>query len=274
MSILLDAVTRSKQESQPCDPYVNQEQSKTYTLSVSVKSAVIVSIVFMFGLVVGAGFTWFISQPRPPLSPVSESKQVAIQTTKESGVRFSKRVVFTEPEPLPPTELRHQQPVIIEPIIQPEKTLINVAKKEVKTKPVKLDMNKSLNDTWDPQWKEPANDSAYTDEQKQLLQKLQKAAKDTSSQSKAKAKPSKLPQQDWLTMDQLQPNVRSRLPTVEMNLHNYSSNPKKRLVKVNGASLSEGSWIDNQLQIIEIRPRDVVLQFEEQIFVVQAMSSW
>jgi hypothetical protein len=274
MSILLDAVTRSKQESKPYEPYLSQEQSKTYALSVSVKSAFVVLMVFMFGLVVGAGFTWFIPQSRPPLSTVSEAEQVATQTTKESAIRFSKRVVFTEPEPLPLTELRHEQPVVIEPIIQPEKTLVNVAKQEIRTKPSKLDMNKSLNDTWDPQWQEPANDSAYTDEQKQLLQKLQKAAKDTSSQPKAKVKPSNSQPQDWLTMGQLTPDVRNRLPTVEMNLHNYSSNPKKRLVKVNGVSLSEGSWIDNQLQIIEIRPRDVVLQFEEQIFVVQAMSSW
>ncbi|WP_258286933.1 general secretion pathway protein GspB [Shewanella algae] len=57
----------------------------------------------------------------------------------------------------------------------------------------------------------------------------------------------------------------------EISAHVYASEPSKRWLNVEGAELQEGDSIKGQLKIVEIRPRDVVLEIQGQKFRVPAI---
>lgn len=62
-----------------------------------------------------------------------------------------------------------------------------------------------------------------------------------------------------------------QVPEFEISAHVYASEPSKRWLNVEGAELQEGDSIKGQLKIVEIRPRDVVLEIQGQKFRVPAI---
>lgn len=64
------------------------------------------------------------------------------------------------------------------------------------------------------------------------------------------------------------------LPKLDLQTHMYSSSENKRWVKVNGQEVSQGDWIDNDVQLLEIKPQSVVVEFNQQKIEIPALYEW
>ncbi|OAN19035.1 hypothetical protein A3K86_01275 [Photobacterium jeanii] len=68
--------------------------------------------------------------------------------------------------------------------------------------------------------------------------------------------------------------VQSRLPTLNLQTHIYSSSPKSRWIKVNGREVFEGDKIAQGITLRRIEPRQIVFDFEEYLVAMPALSQW
>ena len=75
-------------------------------------------------------------------------------------------------------------------------------------------------------------------------------------------------------VDQLPVRLLTRLPSMSFSAHMYASRPDDRWVRVNGIQMSEGDWIDDKVQIVNIEAQQVVLGFEEELFTMAALTDW
>lgn len=75
-------------------------------------------------------------------------------------------------------------------------------------------------------------------------------------------------------VDQLPVRLLTRLPSMNFSAHMYASRPDDRWVRVNGIQMSEGDWIDDKVQIVNIEAQQVVLGFEEELFTMAALTDW
>ena len=64
------------------------------------------------------------------------------------------------------------------------------------------------------------------------------------------------------------------LPKLDLQTHMYSSSENKRWVKVNGREVSQGDWIGNDVQLLEIKPQSVVVEFNQQKIEIPALYEW
>ncbi|QYK00692.1 general secretion pathway protein GspB [Shewanella psychrotolerans] len=80
------------------------------------------------------------------------------------------------------------------------------------------------------------------------------------------------PQPDELPKyGQLPAGVQLQVPEFNILAHVYASDPNNRWLNVDGAELQQGDMIDGKLTIVEIRPRDVVLEVAGTQFKVPAI---
>lgn len=80
------------------------------------------------------------------------------------------------------------------------------------------------------------------------------------------------PKQDTLpSYGQLPAGLQLQVPEFNINAHVYSSDPNNRWLNVDGAELQQGDSIGGKLEIVEIRPRDVVLAIQGTEFKVPAI---
>ncbi|AQS37693.1 type II secretion system protein B [Shewanella psychrophila] len=70
---------------------------------------------------------------------------------------------------------------------------------------------------------------------------------------------------------QLPAGLQLQVPEFNINAHVYSTDPDNRWLNVDGAELQEGDSIGGKLDIVEIRPRDVVLAIQGTKFKVPAI---
>lgn len=75
-------------------------------------------------------------------------------------------------------------------------------------------------------------------------------------------------------VDQLPVRLLTRLPSMSFSAHMYASRADDRWVRVNGKQLSEGDWIDDKVQIVNIEAQRVVLGFEQELFTMAALTDW
>ncbi|WP_351123901.1 general secretion pathway protein GspB [Shewanella sp. T24-MNA-CIBAN-0130] len=66
-------------------------------------------------------------------------------------------------------------------------------------------------------------------------------------------------------------SIQLQVPEFNINAHVYSSEPNNRWLNVDGVELQQGDMISNKLTIIEIRPRDIVLEISGEQFRVPAI---
>ncbi|AZG74314.1 general secretion pathway protein GspB [Shewanella livingstonensis] len=66
-------------------------------------------------------------------------------------------------------------------------------------------------------------------------------------------------------------SIQLQVPEFNINAHVYSSEPNNRWLNVDGVELQQGGMIKNKLTIIEIRPRDIVLEINGEQFRVPAI---
>lgn len=60
--------------------------------------------------------------------------------------------------------------------------------------------------------------------------------------------------------------MRERMPRLAMSMHFYNSDPDRRLVRINDRLLHEGDPVTRELELVEISPTGVILDFQGQIF--------
>ncbi|NVK55679.1 MAG: general secretion pathway protein GspB [Alteromonadaceae bacterium] len=79
---------------------------------------------------------------------------------------------------------------------------------------------------------------------------------------------------DIQRVDQLPARLLTRLPTMDFSAHMYASRPADRWVRVNGLDKSEGDWINDKVQIVNIEAQRVILRFEGEVFAMSALTDW
>ena len=60
--------------------------------------------------------------------------------------------------------------------------------------------------------------------------------------------------------------LRARMPALAMSMHFYNNDPDRRLVRINDRLLREGDWVGSDLELAEITPVGVILDFQGQVF--------
>lgn len=64
------------------------------------------------------------------------------------------------------------------------------------------------------------------------------------------------------------------LPKLDLQTHMYSSSETKRWVKVNGQEVAQGDWIGRGIQLLEIKPQSVIIEFNQQKIEIPALYEW
>ncbi|MEZ9433648.1 general secretion pathway protein GspB [Vibrio lentus] len=64
------------------------------------------------------------------------------------------------------------------------------------------------------------------------------------------------------------------LPKLDLQTHMYSSSETKRWVKVNGHEVTQGDWIGQDIQLLEIKPQSVIIEFNHQKIEIPALYEW
>ncbi|MCE9686527.1 general secretion pathway protein GspB [Shewanella sp. AS16] len=122
-------------------------------------------------------------------------------------------------------------------------------------------------------------ETAQSREEDNLVAAFQTALKDVEYEHAA-SKPVSAPELDPIvapkadaipSYGQLPAGIQLRVPEFSINAHVYSSEPAQRWLNVDGAELQEGDSIKGSLKIVEIRPRDVILELEGHEFKVPAI---
>ncbi|MDK9737583.1 general secretion pathway protein GspB [Vibrio sp. D404a] len=76
---------------------------------------------------------------------------------------------------------------------------------------------------------------------------------------------------------QLESHTRSlsgRLPSLNLQTHMYSSSAERRWVKINDKEVAQGEWVTPEVQLIEVKPQSIVVEFEEQAIEIPALYEW
>ncbi|PKF49385.1 AAA family ATPase [Enterovibrio nigricans] len=66
----------------------------------------------------------------------------------------------------------------------------------------------------------------------------------------------------------------NRLPKLDFQTHIYASNEKSRWVKVNGVDTREGEFVADGVLLRGIEPQQVVVQFENALIAIPALTTW
>jgi general secretion pathway protein B len=69
-------------------------------------------------------------------------------------------------------------------------------------------------------------------------------------------------------------SLSGRLPSLNLQTHMYSSSAERRWVKINDKEVAQGDWITPEMQLIEVKPQSIVVEFEEQAIEIPALYEW
>ncbi|EDM65855.1 hypothetical protein PE36_22725 [Moritella sp. PE36] len=68
--------------------------------------------------------------------------------------------------------------------------------------------------------------------------------------------------------------LRAQIPDINYSSHIYSSKATSRSVRLNNRDLREGSWLSDDVEILEILQNEVIMRIGAQSFSIQALSDW
>jgi general secretion pathway protein B len=68
----------------------------------------------------------------------------------------------------------------------------------------------------------------------------------------------------------LSKELRDRIPGLTMSMHYHSSDPGRRLVRINDRLLREGDWLSSELHVVEITSTGAILDFLGKTFVMRS----
>jgi len=69
-------------------------------------------------------------------------------------------------------------------------------------------------------------------------------------------------------------HLRVQIPNISYSSHVYSSKAKNRSVRLNNRDLREGSWLSDDVEILEILQNEVIMRVGAQSFSLKALSDW
>ena len=78
----------------------------------------------------------------------------------------------------------------------------------------------------------------------------------------------------YLQLEKSGSQLVGRLPALNFQTHNYTSKPSRRWIKVNGKEVNVGGSITPSISLLEINPRNVVIEFKGQKIEVPALYEW
>lgn len=78
----------------------------------------------------------------------------------------------------------------------------------------------------------------------------------------------------YIELDKRGVQFSGQLPPLNFQTHNYTSKPSYRWVKVNDKEVNIGASISNGITLLEINPRDVVIEFQGQKIEIPALYEW
>ncbi len=316
MSILLDAVTRAKQQDlnihldpvlTPRAQYDQLQKTKNSGLLLLLSGIIITLLVVIIWLGRGQFMSAEVN-PAPELSaavlvsPDTDHKEVvqAEMTTKPvMGVQLAGKVALPLAATMP---VRYQAPIAPQtaPVSravtsqssnQGSDAIVLGANANHKGQELLASLKSQVNSAAEdvglsqtastPEPKSEQNQSKPRDYQSErnLLAAFEAALKEVEvSNSVAtpvtaeKLDPIPTPEQDSLPKyGQLPAVLQLQVPEFNINAHVYSSDPNNRWLNVDGAELQQGDKIGGKLEIVEIRPRDVVLSIQGTEFKVPAI---
>lgn len=76
------------------------------------------------------------------------------------------------------------------------------------------------------------------------------------------------------TIEELTPALKADIPNLSYNTHIYATDPRQRWVKINGNTLQEEQWVNDDIQVIEIQQQMVILELHHTRFSVTALTDW
>ena len=119
----------------------------------------------------------------------------------------------------------------------------------------------------------PAAELEESDVSAELRGKFESAlaAADSPQRRKQEINYHDVPAQDINQLDDL---LQRQLPSLRFEAHVYATDAKQRWIKVNGKDLQQGQWLTADIQVKEILPQYVVLQFNQVQFSVEALADW
>lgn len=82
------------------------------------------------------------------------------------------------------------------------------------------------------------------------------------------------PQSNVVPIAELPDAQLNRLPRMDFQTHIYASNESARWVKVNGKEAREGEFVADGVLLRGIEPQQVVVQFEETLIAIPALTTW
>ncbi|MDD1795979.1 AAA family ATPase [Enterovibrio sp. ZSDZ42] len=77
-----------------------------------------------------------------------------------------------------------------------------------------------------------------------------------------------------LSIAELSNDMLNRLPKMDFQTHIYASNERSRWIKVNGQEAREGEFVADGVLLRGIEPQQVVVQFEDALIAIPALSTW
>lgn len=78
----------------------------------------------------------------------------------------------------------------------------------------------------------------------------------------------------YLQLEKSGSQLVGRLPALNFQTHNYTSKPSRRWIKVNGKEVNVGGSITPSISLLEINPRNVVIEFRGQKIEIPALYEW
>lgn len=107
----------------------------------------------------------------------------------------------------------------------------------------------------------------------ELAMKFQSALQATAQQGmfESEGNPSN---QEVLDIEKIGIQFQGRLPALNLQTHMYSSDKQRRWVKINNHEYYEGDWIDNQVQLLKVKPQSIVVKFEDLQLKLPALYEW
>ncbi|MGI2257834.1 general secretion pathway protein GspB [Shewanella sp. GXUN23E] len=311
MSILLDAVIRNKQQGQLPDPATAPRPYVDHPQRWPVKAVAAVVLSLLAGGGAAFGLNLWLNKEEPvamvlpaqeaePASliamqagqtnqPASYTQPHAVQVANDPGVRLAGRGNIPVARPGPVLSQQAAEPgrssaaAPVKVAVQPA-----YSEPEASAAPLVLGANSDLT----PQQLEilrretghaPQGMADLGQEAKaaqdNLLAAFEQALKDVEYQHSVKegVTPAKLDpipevaESDFPRYGDLSPALQQQVPEFNIVAHVYASNPKNRWLNVDGRELQQGDTIGGKLKIVEIRPRDVVLEIAGTEFIVPAI---
>lgn len=197
-------------------------------------------------------------------SPVLFVSSVFANTAISAGVQQTDPLTILKladiefKHPLSVVTVPTQQLVPIYTAKQPEMKVISSSKAKPDYSSEQLTMNDEL---------------AHEQVSAELLAKFNRALTATSDEDNVPD--NEVPESyNAVPIADLPTHLRMQIPDISYSSHVYSSKANNRSVRLNNRDLREGSWLSDDVEILEILQNEVIMRVGAQSFSLKALSDW